>query len=182
MVKAVFFDRDGVFTKLIPRGDMSTAPWTLDEFELYDRSDEAVSQVKKLGFLAFCVTNQPDLNDELMSTTDFDMMNEVLMNTLDLDDMMAAFERGDAYYKPNTGMVDELVDEYKIDKTESYFVGDSWKDVVCGYRAGLKTIFIGDKYTCPEEFEGITPDYMVTDVYDAALLIEKLENDDETFC
>jgi D-glycero-D-manno-heptose 1,7-bisphosphate phosphatase len=177
MVKAVFFDRDGVLTKLISRGDIYTAPWDIDEFEFLPYSKQAVDIVKDLGYKAFCVTNQPDINDEKMTETTFQMMCEIVCTSLGIDDIIAAFERGDAYYKPNTGMVDELVEEYDIDKSESYIIGDTWKDIVCGYRAGLKTIFVGQNYSSPPEYTSVLPDYKVDDVFEAAKLIERLEND-----
>ena len=97
-----------------------------------------------------------------------------MVNTLEVDDLTAAFERGDAYYKPNTGMVDDLVDEYKIDREESWFIGDTWKDVACANRAGIRSIYIGSK---PEELEqnNCTADYTAKDVLAACELIRELD-------
>ena len=179
MVRAVFFDKDGTLNALVPRGDKSTPPWMLDELVIFEEAKTAVDIVKNMGYNTYIVTNQPDIADELMSDMEFQMMCEVMVNTLEVDDLTAAFERGDAYYKPNTGMVDDLVDEYQIDRAESWFIGDTWKDVACANRAGIRSIYIGSK---PEELEqnNCTADYTAKDVLAACELIREL--DYETIC
>jgi HAD superfamily hydrolase (TIGR01662 family) len=179
MVRAVFFDRDGTLNKMIPRGDMTTPPWTIDEFEIFECAREAVDIVKNMGYNLYVVTNQPDLADEKMSDMDLQMMCEVLTNTLDIDDICVAFERGDAYYKPNTGMVDDLVEEYNIDREDSWFIGDTWKDIACANRAGIRSIYIGSD---PEELKrnNCEADYAAKDVLAACEIIREL--DYETIC
>jgi len=56
-------------------------------------------------------------------------------------------------------------------------VGDSWKDIVAGYQSGVKTIYIGKVYSCPENYNHIQPDFIVKSVIDASKII--MENDDD---
>lgn len=174
MVRAVFFDRDGTLNPLIPRGDIMTAPWTIEEFEIFEYAKDAVDMVKNMGYNTYIVTNQPDLMDEKMSDIDLQIMCEVLTNTLEIDDIAIAFERGDAYYKPNTGMIDDLVEEYDIDKSDSWFIGDTWKDIACANRSGIRSIYVGSK---PEELKehNCEADYVAGNVLLACELIREMD-------
>ena len=47
-------------------------------------------------------------------------------------------------------------------------IGDRWKDIDAGSRAGCKTIFIDYNY---DEKLNIAPDYIISDVRDALKII-----------
>lgn len=174
MVRAVFFDRDGTLNPLVSRGDKMTPPWCLDEIEIWPEAKQAVDLVKDLGYNTYIVTNQPDIDDGFMTDSEFELISMVFANTLEVDDIAAAYTRGDAYYKPNTGMVDDLVEEYGIDRDESWMIGDSWKDIACANRAGIRSIYIGRK---PEELKenNCEADYTAKDVLAACEIIRELD-------
>lgn len=182
MVKAVFFDRDGILNHLVKREDGSyTAPWNVNEFEFVDFAKEAVSIVTNLGYGALCVTNQPDVYDGKLDKTHLNIMNRMCINWLGLDDILCAYERGSAWYKPNNGMIETFIKKYKIDRGQSYIIGDSWKDIVAGHKSKLTTIYVGANYTKeqrPEKYKDIFPDYIVDSTLQAATLIEELSYDD----
>ena len=104
-------------------------------------------------------------------------MSRMLKAWLRIDEVYIAYERGSAWYKPNNGMIETLIRMYKVDRSQSYIIGDRWKDIVPGHKSKLTTIFIGKEYTCPDEYKDIYPDYIVDNVLQACLLIEELEND-----
>ena len=80
VVKAVFFDRDGVLNELVDRGDgIKTAPWNTSEFKILPNAKEAVDIVKKLGYKSYVVTNQPDMYDGHMSKESLDLMMKSFM-------------------------------------------------------------------------------------------------------
>jgi D-glycero-D-manno-heptose 1,7-bisphosphate phosphatase len=182
MPRAVFFDRDGILNHLIKREDGSyTAPWNIDEFEYVDFAKEAVSLVVGLGFGAFCVTNQPDVYDGKLPQAHLNIMNRMCVQWLGLDELVVAYERGSAWYKPNNGMIETLIKKYNIDRSQSYIIGDRWKDIVAGYKSKLTTIYVGANYTKeprPEKYQNIFPDYIVDSTLQAATLIEELTYDD----
>jgi len=182
MVRACFFDRDGILNHLIKREDGSyTAPWTIDEFEFIDMAKEAVQLVVSLGFGALCVTNQPDVYDGKLDQIHLNIMNLMCVNWLGLDELVVAYERGSAWYKPNNGMIETLIKKYNIDRSQSYIIGDRWKDIVAGHKSKLTTIYVGANYTKeerPEKYKDIFPDYIVDSTLQAATLIEELSYDD----
>ena len=58
--------------------------------------------------------------------------------------------------------------ELNIDLSQSWMVGDRWRDVDCGHAAGCRTIFIDRSYS--EELKQ-KPDFHAHDLKDAAELI-----------
>lgn len=172
--KAVFFDRDGVINELIKRDDgKRTAPWSVDEFRFLPNIQKAVRLIRDEGFLTFVVTNQPDVNDGFLPEKDLDMMNRMIKKWLGVNGILCAMNRQSDYYKPNNLMVEELIIEYGIDRESSYMIGDSWKDIVCGHKSGLITIFIGKKYKTPDEYAHIQPYISFSNVYEACKSIKE---------
>jgi D-glycero-D-manno-heptose 1,7-bisphosphate phosphatase len=174
MNRAIFFDRDGVINKLVERPDGSkTAPWFLDEFQFIDNVKVAVNIVRNMDYKTFVVTNQPDVKGPL-SYKDLDNMHRMISNWLRIDDIYYADDRNSNMYKPNNGMIEDIIKKYLIDRSKSYIIGDRWKDIVAGNRSKLKTIFVGEEYTYPYEYRNIQPDYIVSNVLEACTLIEEI--------
>ena len=176
MVKAVFFDRDGVLNELVNHDGVLTAPWSFDEFKLIPGAEQAIEIVNDLGYYTFVVTNQPDYHGGVLGLHDLLKMMRVCVD-IGIDDGLFALERGSAWYKPNNGMLETLIKLHKIDRSQSYIIGDRWKDIVPGHKSKITTIFIGQEYICPDKYRHITPDYIVDNVLQACLLIEELQND-----
>jgi D-glycero-D-manno-heptose 1,7-bisphosphate phosphatase len=182
MVKAIFFDRDGVLNDLVQRSSSSfTAPWRIEEFNIIESSIQAVKNASAMGFATFVVSNQPDLHDNLMTWRDEQAMLECIKLHFSFTEILYAYIRTGIDYKPKTGMVDYLCAKYNVDRTQSYMIGDRWKDVVCGKRSQLTTLIVKtdgygvvpDKYT-PGKY---VPDYWVESAYEAVELIKQLESE-----
>jgi D-glycero-D-manno-heptose 1,7-bisphosphate phosphatase len=175
VVRAVFFDRDGVLNHLVDRGDEKTAPWSIDEFQFVDNVQMAVELIKSYNFMTFVVTNQPDVYDDKLPLKHLKIMCRLLHSWLGIDETLIAYERQSAWYKPNNGMLETLIKKFDIDRDTSYIIGDRWKDIVAGDRSRLNTIYIGQEYTCPYEYKDIQPLFIVENVLQAATLIAELE-------
>lgn len=169
MVKAVFLDRDGTINKLVPGrpNPKHVGPWYFSEFDYIDGVEEAVEIIKRLGFSTHVVTNQPDVTDGLMTEDTLDIMHQVLKIDLKVDTISDARIRNSEDYKPNNGMLEKKIAEFKITRERSYMIGDTWKDVVAGHRSGVKTIYLGEEYKCPEEYKDIQPDFIAKDLLSA---------------
>lgn len=176
--KAVFLDRDGVLNELVPHDGKMTAPWSMNEFVFTKHALDGVTILKKLGYITLVVTNQPDVYDGKMDYSTLKKINTAVKNILDVDLIMCAMNRKSTYYKPRTMMLETLLSVYEIDLDYCYIIGDSWKDIVCGYTVGIKTIYIGDEYTCPKEYLSVKPDYIAKDILEACSIIEENEIND----
>jgi D-glycero-D-manno-heptose 1,7-bisphosphate phosphatase len=170
MVKAVFFDRDGVLNPLVPHVtnlvSQLTAPWSYKEFSLFDGVKETVQKFKDAGFLTFVVTNQPDVCDGNLPIQDLHEINSELYS-VGFDRVLCAMNRNNWFYKPNPGMIEKLLTEYKLDPKDCYMIGDRWKDIVPAHKLGLTTIFMGHIYSCPQDVSDIRPTYYATNISDA---------------
>jgi len=65
-------------------------------------------------------------------------------------------------------MLLQAAGQMALDLSQSYMVGDRWRDVDCGHAAGCTTIFIDRGYTeklCEQ------PDYLATSLLNAAEII-----------
>jgi len=173
-MKCVFLDRDGVINKLVerPNGER-TAPWSFEEFELLPNVKESIDKIHKMGYSIIVVTNQPDVNDGKLSLEDLRKMNAVIysMGVLNIHSSMG---RNTPEYKPNNAHVELYITLYRIDKIKSFMIGDRWKDIVCGHRSGLTTIFLGETYTTSAEFSDIKPTMIARDIKEAVDLIERI--------
>jgi D-glycero-D-manno-heptose 1,7-bisphosphate phosphatase len=169
MVRAVFFDKDGVLNKLVQRPTKKTAPWTMKELEFIDESKEAVNMVQKYGWKTFMITNQPDFGDGSAKPKDLKKILQINVDYFGFDGYTFSMDRNSNRYKPERGMVDELAKKHNIDLKHSIMIGDSWRDVVLAHNCGMKCYYIGSRedYFFPEQYQHIRPDYFITHVYAA---------------
>src|ERR1041384_248549 len=70
--------------------------------------------------------------------------------------------------KPEPGMLLDAARELGLDLTRSWMVGDRWRDVDCGKRAGVRTVFIDFGYA---ETLHQPPDFTVKSFGEAAATI-----------
>ncbi|WP_026523792.1 D-glycero-beta-D-manno-heptose 1,7-bisphosphate 7-phosphatase [Butyrivibrio sp. MB2005] len=154
--KAVFLDRDGTINKYI--GFLRN----IDEFELLPGVAEAVRKINESGYLAIVVTNQPVI---ARGEVTYDELNEIhnKMETLlgqegaYLDAIYYCPHHPDSGFegevkelkincecrKPKPGMLLKAAEEYNIDLSASYMVGDGENDITAGNAAGCKSVQIG---------------------------------------
>lgn len=172
--RCVFLDRDGVINKLIPRLDgTKTAPWSMEEFELLPYVKESIDILKKLGYYIIVVTNQPDMLDGNLSEKDLTAMSDILYK-LGVNYVYCSLYRTGLDYKPNNKHVEDFVNFLNLERDRTFLVGDRWKDIVCGHRSKLRTIFIGSDYITPLEFKNIQPCLIVNDIKQAVSEIERM--------
>jgi len=141
---AVFFDRDGV---LIEALRLSGKPGAIsDTTELqYTRDAEAVcADLSNRGIPLFIFTNQPDVGRGLVPQEAVDAINAAIEAHLGITATAVAYSGDDAdpLRKPNPGMLLQLAEEHGLDLSRSVAVGDRWRDVEAGRRAGVTTLFI----------------------------------------
>ena len=165
---AVFFDRDGVLNRAIVREGRPYPPASPEELELVPGACQAVDRLRDLGFLIFVVTNQPDVGRGLRSRESVEQINAILSNRLAVDEFFVCYhddlDTCDCR-KPAPGLLFQAAQKHAVDLSKSYLVGDRWRDVEAGARAGCATILIDYGYA--EEWLGRQPDARVTSVEQA---------------
>ncbi len=144
--RAVFVDRDGILIELVQRDGLLSSPRRLDEFRLVRDAAVFIEGLRDLGLLVFVVTNQPDIARGKLTPWVLAEMTRRLHAEVALDDVLVC-PHDDAdrceCRKPKPGMLVQLAAWYGLDLGRSFMVGDTWKDVEAGRRAGCRTIRVG---------------------------------------
>lgn len=169
--KAVFLDRDGVLNRPILRGGKSYPPGDLSQLEILPGVAEALDELRSAGFLLVVVTNQPDVARGAAQRQDVELINAELCERLPLDDVRVCYhdDRDSCHCrKPLPGMILEAARDLRIDLQKSYIVGDRWRDIEAGRRAGCRTVFIDSGYS---ENLKCTPDFTAGSMAEAAMQI-----------
>ena len=146
---AVFLDRDGVLNEAIIRGGKPYPPRDLGEFAITASAPASLDALKRKGFLLVVVTNQPDLARGRASRAEVDTINAKLTAGLPLD-AIEVCEHDDNQQcecrKPKPGMILRAQRKLANDLARSFMVGDRWRDIEAGQRAGCRTVLIGNGY------------------------------------
>jgi D-glycero-D-manno-heptose 1,7-bisphosphate phosphatase len=146
---AVFLDRDGVLNEAILRNGKPYPPRDLSELVITHGARTALEELKREGFLLIVVTNQPDVARGKANRAEVDKINAQLAAILPLD-AIEVCEHDDKEQcdcrKPKPGMILRAREKLGVDMARSFMVGDRWRDIEAGRRAGCRTILIGDGY------------------------------------
>lgn len=172
--RALFLDRDGVINHLVPRDGGYYSPRSVREFILKEDAIEAIIKAKHLGFFCVVISNQPDISRGKLSREELAKMTELLKSKIDLDAVIYCThddENDIGCRKPKPGMLFQVCDKWNIDLTESFMVGDSWKDVEAAKRAGVTHLLIDADYN-----RNLNVEYRVENLLSAVKLIYKLVN------
>ena len=151
MNRAVFLDRDGVINRAPVRQGKPYAPGSLAELEILPGVGDALEQLRQAHFLLIVVTNQPDVARGTQTKEAVEAIHAYLQATLPLTAIMTCYEDGDLCpdRKPNPGMLLKATAQYDIDISTSFMVGDRWRDIEAGRRAGCQTVFLDYGYAEP---------------------------------
>jgi D-glycero-D-manno-heptose 1,7-bisphosphate phosphatase len=147
--RAVFLDRDGVLNRALVRNGKPYPPASLHELEVLGGTDDALSELAEEGFLLFVVTNQPDVARGTQQRSLVEAMHRALRKVLPLDGFYVCYhDDADACEcrKPKPGLLLTAAGEHGISLPASYMIGDRWRDVEAGQRAGCRTVWIDCGY------------------------------------
>jgi D-glycero-D-manno-heptose 1,7-bisphosphate phosphatase len=173
--RAVFLDRDGVINETIANGRVGQPPRTIDELHILPGVEDALQELRRAGFRLIVVTNQPDVVRGATTREAVDALNGYLMSILPLDSIETCFH-DDADHcdcrKPAPGLILNAAARDGIDLTQSFMVGDRWRDIEAGQRAGVRTIQVYNAHT-QDEAEKRTPWKNASSLAEAAETILK---------
>jgi D-glycero-D-manno-heptose 1,7-bisphosphate phosphatase len=173
---AVFLDRDGTLNRQVIREGKPYPPQTLDEFQLFPGVPEACGKLHAAGYVLVVATNQPDVGRGDQQQSVVESMHARLA------ELVPAIARVEVCYapgkgvahpddrrrKPEPGMLLDAARDLGLDLARSWMIGDRWRDIDCGRRAGVRTVFIDFGYA--EELQA-APEFTVKSFADAARII-----------
>jgi len=147
--RAIFLDRDGVLNRSVVREGKPYPPANADEVEILPGVAAALEKLKAAGYLLIVVSNQPDVARGTTTRAAVEAINERLAQGLALDEFRMCYHDGpDNCHcrKPRPGMLTDAAREHGLDLAACVMVGDRWRDVEAGQRAGCRTVFIDYGY------------------------------------
>lgn len=169
---AVFLDRDGVLNRPVIRQGRPYPPGSLGELDVYPEAAASLRRLLVARFVLVVVTNQPDVARGTQSREVVDDINRELCRQLPVAAVYACFHDdadGCRCRKPAPGLLLDAARDLGIDLNRSFMVGDRWRDVEAGRRAGCRTVHIDRHYA---ERSPQLPDVVTTGLAEAASWIE----------
>ena len=152
--RAVFLDRDGVLAEAIVRADgKSYAPTRVQDFQLVAEAPAQVQRLRDAGFLCIVFTNQPELANGELASSDLDEMHRAMRTAIPLDDVyVCPHDKSERCrcHKPATGMLDDAAARWDVDLATSFVIGDRWRDIGAGRTAGCFSILLDRPYSACE--------------------------------
>ena len=173
MRKAVFLDRDGVINKAFIKEGLPTSPHSLDELKILPGVKESVLRLKKLNFVCLVVTNQPDVTRGKINKNTVIKMNNFLQKEIKLDDFFVCYhddEDNCECRKPKPGLLLQASKKWDVNLKKSFIIGDRWRDIQAGEKAGCKTIFLEYNYI---DIKPKNPNFITDTLLNATYIIEK---------
>lgn len=147
--RAIFLDRDGVINKASFVNGKHRSPMLAGEVELYEDAKSSINKLRKLGFLIFVMTNQPEISRGNLRLEESDAINGVIQKEIEPEEIIVCpHDDSDrcCCRKPLPGMITDLISRYKLNPDTCYLIGDRANDIEAGQAAGVKSIQIDRGY------------------------------------
>ncbi len=174
MNKAVFLDRDGVVNASVVRAGKPYPPANAEEMVLLPGVVEAVAKLRAAGYLCIVATNQPDIGRGTTPLATVQTIHDAIQSRAPMDAFYMCPHGGSEgchCRKPEPGMLLDAAKAHQIDLHTSFMVGDRWRDIEAGQRAGVRTLFVDYGY---DEKQPVGYDWRVNSLAEAADIILSL--------
>lgn len=170
MEKAIFFDRDGTLNRTFVRDNKPYTPTNPNDLVLFPETAQTLRELKDLGYLLIVISNQPDIalgkiTEETKEALIMKFRELLESENVPIDAIYYCHHHPDSINpkypnectcrKPKPEMVIKATQDFNIDLTKSWVVGDIDKDVNLGIAVGCKTILFRQPYSgqCQPDFE-----------------------------
>lgn len=152
--RAVFLDRDGVII------EDTGYPGAVGSIMFITSAPDAIKLLNEHDYLVFVVTNQSAvargfINEEDLTKTNNDISSYFLSHGAKIDAFYCCphFPEGTIKKyaihcdcrKPKPGLINQAVNDYNIDPSISYFIGDSITDVQAAISAMVSPILVNNE-------------------------------------
>lgn len=163
MNRAVFLDRDGTLIEEVGYLDR------IDRLHLFPESVDALRVLQRAGLRVIIATNQSGIAQGLFTESFVRDLHEHLTERLAqggvrLDGIyycphhpeakLAAYRATCECRKPASGLLKQAARDLDLDLTQSYMIGDRWRDLLAGQATGTTGVLVRTGYG---ESEARTP-------------------------
>ena len=161
--KCIFLDRDGTINKYV--GFLRD----IDEFELLDGVAEAIKKINESGYLCIVITNQPVIARGEVTYEQLDEIHKKMETLLGekgayIDCLYYCPHHPHSGYegeikelkfdcecrKPKPGMLMQAAQDFNIDLSQSWMIGDGETDMEAGKNAGCSVLKVTEEVSLSE--------------------------------
>jgi D,D-heptose 1,7-bisphosphate phosphatase len=180
--KAIFMDRDGVTNV---EKDLIYRP---EDMELFSFTPEAIREINKSDYLSIIVSNQSVIARNLCTIDELEYIHKKIETELGnehskLDAIYYCPHHPDKGYpeeraeykidcecrKPKTGMFRQAANDYNIDLSKSWMIGDAERDIIAGKNSGCKTVGVMTGFGVKKT--ALRPEFFFKDLLEAVKFI-----------
>ncbi len=188
--KCIFIDRDGTINKYV--GFLRNE----SQMELIPGVSTAIKNINNSEYLCIVITNQPIIARGEVTVDQLDEIHKKMEKLLGNDgayinDLYYCPHHPDRGYegevtelkvvcdcrKPSTGLIKKAVEDYNIDLSQSFMIGDSTLDIKLAENSGMKSILLLTGQAGGDGKYDVTPDYICDNLIDAVNVV--LNNEKE---
>ena len=145
---ALFLDRDGVIN--IDYGFVHS----MDNFKFIEGAKEIIKMANDFGIIVIVVTNQSGIARGYYSVDEFHLFTEEINNDLKKygahidatyfcphhpEEVIGELKKICNCRKPKTGMLNQAIKEWNLDKSKCFLIGDKDSDIIAAERCGIKS-------------------------------------------
>jgi D-glycero-D-manno-heptose 1,7-bisphosphate phosphatase len=144
LMKVVFLDRDGVIN--IEPGHYT---YEIEKFNIVPGLFDALSILKAKGYQFIVITNQGGISKAIYNHHHVKLLHHYMIDQF----LAAGIDILDIYYcphhsvnekcicrKPDSQLLEKAMARYRVDKSKSYFIGDSDRDVLAAKKSGISSV------------------------------------------
>ncbi|MDD5476719.1 MAG: D-glycero-beta-D-manno-heptose 1,7-bisphosphate 7-phosphatase [Candidatus Omnitrophica bacterium] len=181
-MKVVFLDRDGVINKY--PGDKLYVT-SLRKFKFLPRAKKAIALLSKNGFKIFVASNQAGVGKGTYSQKTLDLVTAKML--VDIEKAGGRIDK--VYYcphrkemdcscrKPKPGLLRQAAQKFKFNLKNTYFIGDTTRDIFTARAAGCKSILVltGKEKLANQKNWEAKPDFVFKDLLAAAKFLARIQ-------
>ncbi|HEY1912552.1 MAG TPA: HAD-IIIA family hydrolase [Vicinamibacterales bacterium] len=143
--RSAFLDRDGVINRAVVRAGKPYPPDGVADTVVPDEVAPALARLRAAGYRLVVVTNQPDVAAGRQRRDVVEAIHDALSSVLPLDEIRVCYhDDADACNcrKPMPGLLQQSPLREVL---RSVMVGDRWRDIEAGRRAGVRATVLIDR-------------------------------------
>lgn len=174
-MKSVFLDRDGVIN--YDPGEKLYVT-RIKDFHFIPNAKAAIAKLTKAGYRVFVISNQAGVGKGLFSELDLAKLTKYMLKAVarskgKIEKVYYCLHRKEdncSCRKPKTGLLKQAAKEFPINFKQSFFVGDTLRDIKTAKAIGSEAILVlsGKERLSNRKNWDIPPDFVFRDLDSAA--------------
>jgi D-glycero-D-manno-heptose 1,7-bisphosphate phosphatase len=169
--RAVFLDRDGVIIETKVEFGRPIAIRKKNEIKMLGDATKGIKLLLNSGFELVIITNQPDVAKGITPIEHVNQIHKEISRLTGLKHFyICSHADSDSCEcrKPKPGLLISASENLNLDLDNSFLIGDRWRDIASGQKAGCRCYFIDYGYN---EAQPNPPFTRVHTLFEAATLI-----------